>query len=37
MAQADETGTAFGNRGKPYLIGVDGNSERRAGADASVA
>ena len=37
MAQADETGTAFGNRSKPYLIGVDGNSERRAGADANVA
>jgi FAD binding domain-containing protein/berberine-like enzyme len=37
MARADGTGSAFGNREVPYLIGVEGNSEQRAGADASVA
>jgi hypothetical protein len=37
MAHADGTGSAFGNRGVPYLIGVEGNSEQRADADASVA
>ena len=31
------TGTAFGNREVAYLIAVEGNCERRAGADANVA
>lgn len=34
---AGGTGTAFGNRGAPYLIGVEGNCERRADANANVA
>jgi hypothetical protein len=34
---AGGTGTAFGNREVPYLIGVEGNCERRAAADANVA
>ena len=33
---AGGTSSAFGNRGVPYLIGVEGNCERRAGADANV-
>lgn len=37
MAHAGGTGSAFGNREVPYLIGVEGNCERRADADANVA
>jgi FAD binding domain/Berberine and berberine like len=37
MAHADGTGSAFGNREVPYLIGVEGNCERRTDADANVA
>jgi hypothetical protein len=34
---AGGTGTAFGNREVTYLIGAEGNCERRMGADANVA